>query len=132
LLRRLCDVARNELRLVEALSQYRQFDILVIECISAHVEGFCTRMGASPPVKGQLLTGQLALLRLSFADYYEMQLYRCPDLSVLGFRRKENSQEAKRFFDRCISVDECLSAGLIAPPIESMGVYATSSPLAAG
>jgi len=51
---------------------------------------------------------------------------------VLGFRRKENSQEAKRFFDRCISVDECLSAGLIAPPIESLGVYATSSPLAAG
>ncbi|MFM2012249.1 MAG: hypothetical protein RLZZ396_1033 [Planctomycetota bacterium] len=51
-------------------AQYRQFDISVIletiglECISAHAERFLkSGLGASPPVKGQLFTGQLALLR---------------------------------------------------------------------
>jgi len=59
---------------------------------------FCKRLGTSPPVKGQVscftlehsgnqwifrLTGQLALLPYSFADYQEMQLHQCSDLTVL-------------------------------------------------
>ena len=94
--------------LAMARTQYRQIDILIMlekigfEWFSAHAEGFLKAvLGASLPVKGQVscsalehsgnhwifrLTGQLELLPYSFAEYQEMQLHQCPDLTVLGLR----------------------------------------------
>ena len=44
------------------------------------------------------LTGQLALLPYSFAEYQEMGLHQCPDLTVMGLRRSaENAGTVPRF-----------------------------------
>jgi len=44
------------------------------------------------------LIGQLALLPYSFAEYQEMQLHQCPDLTVMGLRRSaENLGTVPRF-----------------------------------
>ena len=50
------------------------------------------------------LTGQLALLPYSFAEYQEMGLHQCPDLTVMGLRRSaENLGTIPRFLSLAMS-----------------------------
>ena len=88
-----------------AQAQYRQIDIRIMlgkigfEWFSAHAEGFLKAVGRKPSGVGSSVVFHARTLRkllgilthraacaapLSFADYQEMQLHQCPDLTVLG------------------------------------------------
>jgi hypothetical protein len=72
------------------------------EWFSAHAEGFLKAVGRKPSGEGASVVLHTRTLRqpldiethrascaapLSFADYLEMQLHQCPNLTVLGLRR---------------------------------------------
>ena len=88
-------------------AQYRQIDTWIIlgtigfEWFSAHAEGSLKAVGRKPSGEGSSVVFHARTLRkpldiyahraacaapLSFADYKEMQLHRCPDLTVLVSR----------------------------------------------
>ena len=88
-----------------AQAQYRQIDIWIMlgksgfEWFSAHAEGSLKAVGRKPSGEGSSVVFHARTLRklldilthraacaapLSFADYQEMQLHQCRDLTVLG------------------------------------------------